>query len=232
MIDLNKKSSSRPTFSEEKKLWDKSFKYVIGVDEVGRGAFAGPVTTAAVIFPVEFAKDFLELVNDSKMLSPEKRQMLSPLIKSNLTFSISTVSVSKINKVGIGKATEIAFRHSVSNIMKKILNQNGNSKIINLKSEFFLLVDGFHIKYVKGIGLKNQNAIIGGDKKSLTIAAASIVAKVHRDNLMIKLSKLYPEYKFDINKGYGTEKHRMTIKKYGLTRIHRPAFCKNLTSGK
>jgi ribonuclease HII len=229
---LNKKNSSRPlgpTFKEEKKLWKKGCKYVIGVDEVGRGAFAGPVTVGAVIFPINFKSEFLNQVNDSKILSPDKRSAVSPLIKKHLIYSISTVSVKHINKLGIGKATEMAFRKSVSSIMKKVLciESINKEKYLIHNTKCFLLVDGFHIKYVKGIGLKNQKAIIKGDSLSYSIAAASIIAKVHRDNLMVKLSRRYPNYSFEIHKGYGTKTHREKIKKHGLSKVHRGAFCKN-----
>jgi len=231
-MKVNKKNSSRPTFKEEKKLWKQGIKYVIGVDEVGRGAFAGPVTVAAVIFPVNFFSDFLEQVNDSKMLSPKKRKLLAPIIKSNLTYSVSTVSVKIINKVGIGKAAEIAFRKAIAKVIKKnnkkLLIIKNSLEIRNLKLEipeqYFVLADGFHIKYVKGIGLKNQKAIVKGDKKSLSIAAASIIAKVHRDKSMVKLSAKYSNYSFEMHKGYGTKLHREKIKKHGLCDAHRTSF--------
>lgn len=228
---MNKKNSSKPTFKEEKTLWKQGIKFVIGVDEVGRGAFAGPVTVGAVIFSENFKSEFLKQVNDSKMLSPEKRCVLSPLIKSSAVYSISTISVKDINRVGIGKATKMAFRKAIKDIMFKIydLEIKNSLKIENWKlkipeQKIFLLVDGFYIKYVTGIGLKNQKAIIKGDKKSLSIAAASIIAKVHRDNLMIKLAREYPEYGFDIHKGYGTKIHREKIKKHGLSKMHRKSF--------
>jgi ribonuclease HII len=236
---LNKKSSFRsldnardlrPTFKEEKKLWKKGYKFVIGVDEVGRGAFAGPVTVGAVIFPVNFKSEFLSHINDSKVLSPDKRSAVSPLIKKHLIYSISTVSEKHINKLGIGKATEMAFRKSVSSIMKKVLciESINKEKYLIHNTKCFLLVDGFHIKNVSGIGLRNQKAIIKGDKKSFSIAAASIIAKVHRDNLMVKLAQSYPEYGFEIHKGYGTKMHRDKIKKHGLSEVHRTIFCRNI----
>lgn len=240
---MNKKNSSSPTFKEEKKLWKQGIKYVIGVDEVGRGAFAGPVTVAAVIFPNTLQDSTLSAstrsnlveVNDSKMLSAKLREKLSPLIKRGSIYSISTVSVKIINKVGIGKATEIAFRKAIIKIIKKnnkkLLeitrperSRRGNLKL-EISEQYFVLVDGFHIKYVKGIGLKNQKAIIKGDKKSFSIAAASIIAKVHRDNMMVKLSARYSDYGFEKHKGYGTKLHRDKIIKVGLTSLHRTAFC-------
>lgn len=207
-----------PTFKEELKLWKDKFEYVIGVDEVGRGCFAGPVTAGAVIFKKNtvFRNDILKKINDSKLLSPKMRSILSREIKKEVLFySISIVGVSVINKIGIGKATEMAIRKSVTSILKQIANNESRS---------FVLADGSHIKYLKGVGLKNQRGIIKGDRKSISIAAASIIAKVHRDKLMRKLNKKYPEYGFYRNKGYGTKFHQIAIGNYGLSEIHRTSF--------
>lgn len=205
-----------PDFEEEKKLWKKDFKYVIGVDEVGRGAFAGPVTVAAVVFKSESVEINSLGINDSKLLKPIKRQNLSKPIKNLcMTYSIVTISVSTINKVGIGKATNTAFRKSIDEIISKLKAK---------EEKVYLLADGFHIKHIKKIGLKNQKAIIKGDRKSISIAAASIIAKVHRDDLMRKLSMKYPEYGFDKHKGYGTKAHQEAIKKHGLSKVHRKSF--------
>lgn len=212
---------TKPNFNEEKKLWNKGYKYVIGIDEVGRGAFAGPVVVAAVVFgrvsrvSKGESKRIEEFgIDDSKLLTPRKRLKLSKEIKKQaLHYSISKVGVPVINKVGIGKATAIAFRKVLRQAQDKLLN-----------GKLFVLVDGFHVKYIRGIGLKNQKAIIKGDRKSISIAAASIIAKVYRDKLMKSLSKKYPRYHFDKNKGYGTKDHRKQIKKYGLSKIHRKSF--------
>lgn len=206
-----------PNFAEETKLWKKGFKYVIGVDEVGRGAFAGPVTVAAVIFECETEIIAKLGINDSKLVRPPKREKLSKLIQDSCyAYSIATVGVPNINKVGIGKATQMAFRKAIASIRYQVESSEHTS--------YFLLVDGFHVKYIKGIGLKNQKAIIKGDRKSISIAAASIIAKVHRDSLMVKLSSKYPEYGFSRHKGYGTKLHQATIKKHGLSKIHRKSF--------
>ncbi len=215
-----------PNFSEEKILWQKGYKYVIGVDEVGRGSFAGPVTVGAVVFECETDELNALGINDSKLLKPQKRSDLSKLIKNScLHYSIATIGLSHINKHGIGKATEIAFRKAIASIMYQVLGiKYKNSEFLTPNSKFFLLVDGFHIKYVKGIGIKNQKAIIKGDRKSISIAAASIIAKVHRDAVMKRLSKKYPEYGFGKNKGYGTKYHQTAIKKHGLSKLHRKSF--------
>lgn len=195
--------NKNPSFKFEKPLWNKGFKLVAGLDEVGRGSFAGPVVAAAVILPQDFK---INGIKDSKLLTFKKRSELSRYIKENaLSYVISNVNIKYINRFGIGKATEKAFL----NCIKK------------LDKFEFLLVDGYKIKNHKS---DNQIGIINGDLFSVSIAAASIIAKDHRDNLMIKLHKKYPLYNFLENKGYGTKSHREAIKKYGLTNIHRSSF--------
>lgn len=214
-MDLqNKNNSPKPTFDEEKKLWSKGYEIVIGVDEVGRGCFAGPVVTAAVVFENENCdKELLEEVNDSKLLKYLQRKRISKKIKEQAKFwTITTVGVTTINKIGIGKSTHVAFRKSIKSLSEQV------------KSEPFLLVDGFHVKFIKGIGLKHQKAIIKGDQKCFSIAAASVIAKDYRDTIMRSLSKKYPEYGFGRNKGYGTKEHQKAIKNHGLTKIHRTSF--------
>jgi ribonuclease HII len=127
--------------------------------------------------------------------------------------------VAQINNLGIKKASEIAFRRAIANC-KQSLPQGGKLKID------YLLIDAFYIPYVKGLRRKNQKAIIKGDTKSISIAAASIIAKVYRDKLMQKLGKhpKYKKYGWGRNKGYGTLEHRSAIKKYGITRQHRKQF--------
>lgn len=228
-----KMKTSKPSILEERKLWENGIKYVIGVDEVGRGSFAGPVVVGAVTFSKETlhkpnTRRLLADVNDSKLLKPDERMRASKLIKELALFSDAvSIPVSVINKVGIGKATEKGFRKIIGSMMKSLshkespyLPRQGDS----LNKNVFVLIDGFYIKHIRGIGLKNQKAIIKGDKKCLSIASASIIAKVHRDKIMRQLSKNYPQYHFSKNKGYGTKEHRDNIKKYGLCKIHRKSF--------
>jgi len=214
----------KPSFREEKKIWKKGYEFVIGVDEVGRGSFAGPVVAGGVIFRKgsNFKEGILLETNDSKLLNPKKREILSKEIRNiAVIYTISVVGVSVINKLGIKKATEKAFRKAISNIISKT-SRNSEYSILNTK--YYLLVDGFHIKYIRGIGLINQKAIIKGDRKSISIAAASIIAKVHRDKLMRKLNRKYPGYGFGKNKGYGTKFHRDALAKQGLSAAHRTSF--------
>lgn len=202
----------RPNFDYEKKYWRRGYKLIGGMDEVGRGSFAGPVVTAAVAFaPNSNQLSKLIIINDSKQMRPKQREIAEKWIKENvLAWGIGQASVSQINKLGIRKATEIAFRKAIKNCGR-----------ID-----FLLVDAFCVPYVRGLGSKNQLAIIKGDSKSVSISAASIVAKVYRDRLVTKLSKnpKYKKYSWDENKGYGTLKHRKAILKYGVTKQHRKKF--------
>lgn len=194
-----------PTLKFEKEFWDKGFKLVCGLDEVGRGCFAGPVVVGAVIFPPNVS--LLEGVTDSKLLKPRQREKLVELIKASaVSWSIAEISVRDINKVGIGKATQMGFRKAIKDLSK---------------NPDYILIDAF---YVKHLNRKYQKPIIKGDTLSLSIAAASIIAKVYRDKLMKKISKKYPEYGFAKHKGYGTKAHQEAIKQFGLTRIHRKSF--------
>ena len=211
----------KPSFKEEIKIWKKGCEFVIGVDEVGRGSFAGPVVAGAVVFEKRsnFKDGMLSEVNDSKLLNPRKREQLAKEIKEEaILYAVSVVGVSKINKLGIGRTTKIAIRKVIKTILLRIIESS------NYKPSIFVLADGFHIKYIRGIGLINQKAIIKGDRKSISIAAASIIAKVYRDKLMRKLNRKYPGYGFAKNKGYGTKLHQAAIKNYGLTEIHRTSF--------
>lgn len=210
-----------PTFKEELSLWKNNVEYVIGVDEVGRGCFAGPVTAGAIIFRKNavFRNDVMTKINDSKLLNPKLRIILADEIKKEaLFYSVSSVDVSVINKVGIGKATQRAMRMAIRSILYKVLGSKYGT------DKFFVLIDGVNIKHLRGIGLKNQKRIIKGDRKSISIAAASIIAKVYRDRLMRKLNKKYPEYGFYRNKGYGTKFHQIAIINHGLSEIHRTSF--------
>lgn len=201
-----------PDFSFEKNLYKKGYKYIAGVDEVGRGSFSGPVVAGCVVFPSVGWKTPRIKINDSKMLSPKQRDLADKWIRKNAkAFGIGQASVSQINRFGIKKASEIAFRKAIVNC-KLPIN--------------YLLVDAFYIPYVKGLRRRNQKAIVKGDTKVISIAAASVIAKVYRDNLMRSLGEKprYRKYGWDRNKGYGTRQHRNAIKKYGITPQHRKQF--------
>jgi len=217
-----------PHFNYEKKLWQKGY-LVIGVDEVGRGALAGPVMAAACLF--FSGKDFIKennlqkiKITDSKKLTPNQRIVAHQWIKKNcFTYGFGKVEVSEINRTGITKASIKAMRQAIKNLKNKIAKSLNNSKI-----KLFVLSDYFQIPHLKNIGINDQKPIVYGDEVSFSIAAASIIAKVERDRLMVELSRRHPSYKWMKNKGYGTLEHKQAIKKNGITEYHRSLFVRNI----
>jgi ribonuclease HII len=189
----------------EKKCLTKGFNYIAGIDEVGRGALAGPVVAAAVVIK-DIDYFHINYLKDSKKLNKGKRERLSELIRSKAdNIGIGIVGPDIIDKINIAQATFLAMKRA----------------IIDLKRfPDYILVDGFKIPFIN----IPQDYIIKGDNKSVSIAAASIIAKVYRDNIMLDFHKKYPEYQFDKNVGYGTEKHIIAIKQFGITSIHRKTF--------
>ena len=180
----------------------------IGIDEVGRGSVFGPVFSAAIVLSKKNSLILKELgVNDSKKLSSKKREFLFPkILELSLDYSLGQSSVREIDLHGIRYATELSMIRAI----KKL--KNSPSKII---------IDGpLPLRSWQGI----QKNIIGGDSKFISIAAASIIAKVSRDLLMIRLEKHYSGYSIHKNKGYGTKDHLLGIKEYGLTNLHRKSF--------
>lgn len=188
----------------ERKLYEKNITLIAGIDEVGRGPLVGPVVAASVILPKEF---YNENIKDSKKLSEKKREELYDVIKENaISIGIGIVSSEEIDKINILEATKKAMIMSIENLA--------------VKPEF-ILIDA--VKLNTDIPYE---AIIKGDAKSESIAAASIIAKVTRDRMMIELDKKYPMYNFKKNKGYGTKEHIEAIKKYGIISEHRKTFNK------
>jgi ribonuclease HII len=189
----------------ETNLWTSGLKTVAGIDEVGRGAWAGPMVIGAVIFPCNFSTK--EKIADSKLLSAKKRNYLSEYIKNNaLSWSVIEVSVDQLNDNGLTWATQHGFSHVIK----------------ELKSEpEHVLVDAFKIN---SFPAAKQTAIIKGDQQSLSIAAASIIAKVYRDGIMRILHQAVPQYLFNKNVGYGTKDHREALMKYGVCQYHRKRF--------
>ena len=183
---------------------------VIGIDEVGRGAFCGPVVSCSILLSPKILEDKLVLeINDSKKLNNKKRIYLAKFIKKNSIYSIGTASSTEIDEINILQATNLSMIRAYKNLKKP---QN------------LVKIDG-----LETFKLNDKTTFIkNGDQKSISIAAASIIAKTWRDKLMIYYSKIYPIYGWDRNKGYGTNEHREAIKKYGLTRIHRRSFLSNM----
>lgn len=227
-------------FSYELDLWKKGYKLVVGVDEVGRGAFAGPVVAGAVSLRIKnqelriMEKETTRVcklgINDSKKLSQKKREKLDQEIRKYFHCAVGEGSVSEINRFGIKLATEKAMRRAVVKLLCLICyGEHGKDKTLRVNDvpKTCLLVDAFHVRYVTGIGLSNQKPLVNGDTRSVSIAAASIAAKVYRDSLMQKLSKRCQKYQWHNNMGYGTKKHRRALKKYGATKYHREKFIRN-----
>ena len=196
----------------EDSLYQKGYKLVCGVDEAGRGPLCGPVVAAAVILNKD---DMIEGINDSKKLSEKKREELYDVIMEKaVAVGIGMSDVAVIEKVNILNATKLAMKQAIKNL--------------KIKPDF-VLIDGNQMIDIDIDG----KTVVSGDAKSESIAAASIIAKVTRDRLLINWDKEYPEYGFARHKGYGTKAHIEAIKKYGLTPIHRPSFCsKFLKEGK
>ena len=188
----------------EDKVWSEDpAKYIIGADEVGRGSFAGPICAAAVKINYSHL-ELLTNVKDSKKLSPKKREEIFSMVEeNNIEYSFNESSNTFIDQFGIKNANEKVLTDSISDIY------TGNE---------IVYVDHFKINDFKSI------SVVRGEDNCRAIALASIVAKVLRDNLMIKFSEKYPEYSFEKNKGYGTKDHREAISKYGLSNIHRKSF--------
>jgi len=204
---MSKKKRISPSYSIELGLISNGYKYICGVDEAGRGPGAGPVVASAVRIPPMRVEELIELgVKDSKMLSEAKREALYEEIIETCDYGIGIINNDIIDEINVLEATKLA--------MIKAIND------LNLCD--FALVDGTVVLKIP----IEQEQVIRGDAKSLSIAAASILAKVTRDRIMYDLHKKFPIYSWDTNKGYLTAKHIAAIKKYGITEYHRLSFKK------
>lgn len=207
-LDLYEAELSRTEemLSFEKKYWEMGYEYICGIDEVGRGPLAGPVVTCAVILPKD---ERILYLNDSKKLSAKKREELYDIIiEKAVAYGIGINSEERIDEINILQATYEAMRMAIGNLQVKpdiLLNDAVKIPMVNIE----------------------QVPIIKGDTLSASIAAASIVAKVTRDRMMHEFDKLYPEYDFASNVGYGSQKHIEAIKKFGPCPIHRRSFIGN-----
>ena len=194
-------------------LYDLEYKNVIGVDEAGRGPLAGPVVAAAVMLK-EYTEELNE-INDSKKLTEKKREKLYDIIMKNFDVAVGISTVEEIDKLNILNADFLAMRRALKDL-----------KSLKNKKEYIVLVDG-NLKIKEYIG--KQLPIVKGDAKSLSIAAASIIAKVTRDRLMKDLANIYPDYSFEKHKGYGTKAHIEAIKDKGtIEGVHRKVFLRKI----
>jgi len=192
----------RANFSYEKTAWKKGYSLIAGIDEAGRGPLAGPVVAGAVILKTT---DFTERIDDSKKLTAKQRERAFSELSHKSIFAVGLVDNYIIDKINIANATILAMKRALFNLIVK---------------PDFILIDG-----ILRIGVDTPCEYIkSGDAKSLSIAAASIIAKVTRDNIMIAYHKKYPKYDFIAHKGYGTHKHIYIIHKKGPCVIHRKSF--------
>lgn len=205
---MKKEKSPIDKLFYEREMIQLGAQYIAGVDEVGRGPFAGPVVCAAVILPLE-KKNLIEGIDDSKKLKEGERERLAELIKERaIAYKICEVDNKTIDRINILQATKLCMKQAVEslNVEPDVVFVDGNFKI--------------------DISLP-QRTLIKGDAISYSIGAASILAKVYRDRLMCEFDKIYPQYGFAQHKGYGTKMHRDAIREYGLCEIHRRTFIKN-----
>ncbi len=201
-----------PDFEIEKQAEAKGYKYVCGVDEAGRGPLAGPVCAAAVILPENTE---IEGLNDSKKLSEKKREALYDIIKEKaIAYSIAYGTLEEIEELNILEATYLAMNRAIEGL--------------NIPADY-ALIDGNRVP--KNIKVACET-VVKGDAKSCSIAAASILAKVTRDRLLLEYDEKYPEYNFKKHKGYGTKEHTDLILKHGPCEIHRLSFLKKLLGEK
>jgi len=200
----------------ERRRLTEGHRHVIGCDEVGRGCLAGPVVAAAVVLDFNKVKGLkVKEIKDSKLLTAEKREELSRNIKTfALAWSIGSVSQNTVDKINIHNASLLAMKKALQNLISSNSRELENGCLVAIDGKF--VIPKFNI---------TQEAIIDGDNKILSIAAASIIAKVYRDGLMKKLHEDYPIYNFAQHKGYATEYHRKMITKHGLSPLHRLTFC-------
>ncbi len=213
-----------PTYKREKQKIQNGFDFVVGCDEVGAGPLAGPVVAAACILKSETIGDdrtedsWYYRVRDSKTVSEKERETLALCIKENcVCFAIAEASPEEVDTLNIHNASLLAMQRAVSALLKQLQTQDQN--------KVFIFVDG---KYkIKGVTLE-QEPVISGDSEILSIAAASILAKVHRDELLRNIDKVFPKYGFAKHKGYGTKEHIQAIQKNGVLDIHRRSFLKNI----
>lgn len=195
-------------YSYENAAHKKGYKIVCGVDEAGRGPLAGPVFAAAVVLPENYSHPVL---NDSKKLSEKKRdEVFDDIVRDAVCYGVGTASEKEIDEINILNATFLAMKRAVEALSV---------------TPGLAIIDG---NKCPGTGIK-EVALVKGDAKCMSVAAASVIAKVSRDRYMLELDKKYPEYMFSKHKGYGTKLHYEKLKEFGISDVHRKSFLKNLS---
>lgn len=191
-----------PNFQHERELTKLGYRVIAGVDEAGRGAWAGPVVAAAVVLPSDFS---VRGINDSKKLTADSRQRLYQELIACVDWSVGVVANTVIDQINILAATRVAMRQALGALKR---------------APDFVLIDAVRIGDLPW----RQRAVVRGDCQVMSIAAASIIAKVTRDRLLLDLHKTMPRYRFDLHKGYGTKVHQEMIRKYGVSEVHRKTY--------
>lgn len=211
------------TFEKEREIASRGEFLVVGVDEAGRGPLCGPVVASAVCYknpsfaiPLELEKEF-SLIRDSKKLSEKQREKMFDFIQEHFFVGVGIVHAETIDRINILEATFLAMRSAISEL-RRIMNQESG---IMKERTMYVLVDGN--QEIPNLSLKQETAV-GGDGIVKSIAAASIIAKVTRDRMIIEYDKQYPQYGLAQHKGYGTKVHMEALRKYGPTPIHRMSF--------
>ncbi|MBI3231539.1 MAG: ribonuclease HII [Candidatus Doudnabacteria bacterium] len=208
----------------EKKQYQRGYKYIIGCDEVGRGSLAGPVVACAVIMEHK-TWNMKQKIRDSKLLNPNTREELSKIIRKHARWSIGIVSQNTIDEINIHNATLLAMQRAVKGLTLSLDSSAQDTLVRDDNNGLFIAVDGRFI--IPNLDVP-QEAIIDGDNKVLSIAAASIIAKVYRDRIMTEHHQNFPLYNFAQHKGYGTLYHRQMIINHGLSPLHRLSFCEDI----
>ena len=222
-----------PDKTLERKLFRNGYREVVAVDEVGMGCLAGPVVVCAVAFTPKFyrkAHPKLFRLRDSKLLLPPQRERFARMLKfeKGLRHSIGLCYPKTIDRMNIYQASRLAMRRAVRRLIYDSRFMIHESKIVNRESRIAVLIDGPH--NIAGLQMK-QIPIVKGDRKVFGIACASILAKTYRDRMMVRYAKKYPEYGFEVHKGYGTKMHRMCLAANGPSPLHRMSFCSGKGSG-
>jgi ribonuclease HII len=198
-------SISMPDFTHEIRYGRLEGKIICGIDEVGRGPLAGPVVAAAAILPLDVPQEILKEIQDSKKMTRQAREDVCAPLKAHCRYAIAEASVAEIDTLNILWATMLAMQRALEKLAAQI---------------DIALIDGNRAPKLNCTAIP----IISGDDKSLSIAAASIIAKVHRDRLMVELAQKHPHYGWDHNAGYGTPEHMEALNRYGVTECHRTSF--------
>jgi ribonuclease HII len=201
-----------PTFDREQELHRDGFKHVVGVDEAGRGPLAGPVVAGAAILPLGFANEFFGQINDSKQLTHRQREGLCEKIKEKAAWGLGVVSADEIDVMNIRRASWEAMRRAIVDLVERFPRQ----------TPAYILVDGLPVREMAWPW--PYEALVKGDTRSTSIAAASIIAKVSRDAFMLQFEEEFPGYGFAKHKGYPTPAHYAALRELGACAIHRRTF--------